>query len=287
MLATLQSMIKDIEARIKAEDPTALDDASKLVEQYPDEPQAWHVFAYANSRRRNYSAAITAITREMALRPARPALHFTRGGYSLMVGDYASAIADFTEGLALGNHLEREPYREVLHFLRAEAFYQLGRKVEALADLEHVEDDCTFWTVQVRSKAELLVLCGESVPPSGADDVPRSSEPLDYGGNLLVENRAALTEFPNDEESALAKNLGDDGLAAVDAALIKHVIDRYLKAARVIWNALEFGGHSPNDKIRIRLYARQLIALAVAGRVVAQGDLHMPRFSEVRLPDHG
>lgn len=161
MADAMQSMIKEIEDRLKSDDPTALEDASKLVEQYPDEPKAWHTLAYANSTRRNYPAAIAAVTQEMQLRPGKPALHFTRGRYLLMAGDYEGSIADFTEGLVRGNHLEREPYREVLYFHRAEAFYQLGRKADARADLDHVEDDCTLWTVQVRSKAELLALCTE------------------------------------------------------------------------------------------------------------------------------
>ncbi len=161
MSNALQTMIKDIDTRVEAKDPTALDDAVKLTEQYPEEWEVWNTLAYANKWKKDYSAAVNAMTCAMDLRPRRPALHFTRGGYSLMAGDYKGAIADFTEGLARGNHLEREPYREVLYFLRAEAFFQLGRKAEARADLEHVEEDCTFWTIQVRSKAELVALCAE------------------------------------------------------------------------------------------------------------------------------
>jgi tetratricopeptide (TPR) repeat protein len=161
MSEQLKHQIKHVEDRIEAKDPLAFEDAVKLTEQYPQEAQVWNTLAYANSWKKDYPAAVAAMTQSINLRPGRPALHFTRGGYSLMAGDYESAIADFTEGLALGNHLEREPYREVLYFLRAEAYYQLGRKAEARADLEHVEDDCTFWTVQVRSKAELVALCAE------------------------------------------------------------------------------------------------------------------------------
>jgi tetratricopeptide (TPR) repeat protein len=157
-IEVLASKIKD---RIKNEDPSALEDAVKFTEQYPDEYKAWWALAFAHQWKNDYAAAISAMTRAMDLRPGRPALHCTRGEYALMAGDYHSAIADFTEGLARGNHLEQEPYREVLYFLRAEAFYQLGRKAEARADLEHVEDDCTYWTVQVRSKADLVALCAE------------------------------------------------------------------------------------------------------------------------------
>ena len=114
MSNALRTMSNDIDARVKAKDPTALDAAVKLTEQYPDEAKAWNTLAYAYESRNDYAGAIAAMTRAMDVRPGRPALHFTRGGYSLMTGDYKGAIADFTEGLALGNHLEREPYREVL-----------------------------------------------------------------------------------------------------------------------------------------------------------------------------
>lgn len=277
--------LRRVKNRIEDKDPNAFDEAVKLTEQYPDEAEAWNTLAYANQWKKDYPAAVAAMTRAIELRPGRPGLYCTRGECSLMAGDYDGAIADFTEGLALGNHLKQEPYREVLHFLRAEAYYQLGRKAEALADLEHVDDDCTFWTVQVRTKAELLVLCGGSLPPSGDGDTPESSPTLDYGGNLLVEDQSALTEFADEDEAALAKDLGEDGLAVVDAALLRYVIARYHKAARVIWDALEFCGHSPKDKTRIRLYARQLIALADAGAIKAAGNLRRPRFSEVCLPD--
>ena len=161
MSDTLKTRIRAIKDRIEANEASAFYDAVKLTEEYPDEPKVWGTLAFANEWKNDYAAAYIAITREMELRPGRPASYFTRGGYSLMAGDYNSAITDFTEGLALGKDLEREPYREVLHFLRAEAYYQLGRKAEAQADLDHVGDDCTFWTVQVRSKAELVALCAE------------------------------------------------------------------------------------------------------------------------------
>ncbi|MBK9264668.1 MAG: hypothetical protein IPM54_33400 [Polyangiaceae bacterium] len=162
MSDTLKSLINKIKVRLGAEDPAAFDDMAALAEQYPDEPDVWRALAYAYEVRDDYTAAIAAITREMDLRPERPALYFTRGGYLLMTADYEGAVADFTKGLVLGDQMEHEPYREVLHFLRAEAFFQLGRKAEARSDLEHVKDDCVFWTIQVRSKAELLALCAES-----------------------------------------------------------------------------------------------------------------------------
>ena len=161
MNISLKSMIKNIEERIRAKDPTAFEDAIRLAEQHPDEPKVWLMLAYANETKNDYSAAIAAMTRVIALAPPRTGWYFTRGRYALGAADYESAIADFTKGLVLCDELKVEHDREVLHFLRAEAFVQLGQKAEARADLKHVEDDCTLWTVQVRSKAELVALCAE------------------------------------------------------------------------------------------------------------------------------
>lgn len=157
----LKSRIRGIKDRIEAKDPHEFEEAVELTRRYPDEAQVWNTLAYANEWKKDYVAAASAMSRAIELRPGRPGLYLARGGHFLMAGDYINAIADFTEGISLGNHLEQEPNREVLYFLRAEAYYQLGRKAEARADLEHVEDDCTFWTVQVRTKAELSALCAE------------------------------------------------------------------------------------------------------------------------------
>ncbi len=161
MNSSLKSMIKNIEERIGEKDPAAFEDAVRLAEQHPDEPKIWLMIAYANGMKNDYSAAIAAMTRAIALAPPRTGWYFTRGRYALGAADYESAIADFTKGLVLCDELKMEHDREVLHFLRAEAFVQLGRKAEARADLAHVEEDCVLWTIQVRSKAELLVLCRE------------------------------------------------------------------------------------------------------------------------------
>jgi tetratricopeptide (TPR) repeat protein len=50
----------------------------------------------------------------------------------------------------------------------------LGRKAEALADLEHVKDDHVAWTTKLRTKAAILADCGVERKPWRA-----MSEPLD------------------------------------------------------------------------------------------------------------
>jgi len=157
----LESLIKRIKVRIRADDPTAIDDAVKLTEQYPDEVETWYTLAYGHARNRNYAAAIATMTRVMQLVPQEPGVYFDRGRHALMAADYELAIADFSAGLVLSEQLNDGYHREGLHFLRAEALFQVGRKAEALADLRHVPDDAVSWTIQIRSKAELAALCAE------------------------------------------------------------------------------------------------------------------------------
>ncbi|MDC3961835.1 tetratricopeptide repeat protein [Polyangium jinanense] len=267
-------MIRNIKYRIRKDDPTGFEDAIRLVEQYPEDPHAWDTVAYAHEARKDYPAAIAAISRAIELNPKDPALFFDRGEYALQTGDHERAVADFGQGLILCDEPRWEYLREVLHFLRAEAFVHLGKKAEALADLSHVRDDYRFWTTELRSKADLLVMCGESVPPpkeQEQEEEPPVTSPV-------------MSETPDEEEAALAKELGEAGLAAVDAALLKQVIYRYQKAARVIVDALDFGRY-PLDDTHVRLFARRLIALAESGAIVARGNLLNPRRSEVGLPE--
>jgi len=272
MSEELDRVITKIKYRIHHKDPTGFEDAVKLSEQYPESAEVWHTLAYAHETEDEYTAAIAAITRAIELSPKEPALFFERGGYALNTGEYERAVADFSQGLVLSDEFNWDYYREALHFMRAEAFVQLGKKAEALADLSHVADDRTYWTTKRRSKADLLALCGEEAPMKGRIQSPEPEEP---GG---------IPEYPDDEEAALAKELGEAGLAAVDAALLKHVIYRYQKASRVIIEALNCDGYSSRDDPRICLYARRLIALAEAGLIEARGNLYRPSRSEVRLP---
>jgi tetratricopeptide (TPR) repeat protein len=269
MSEDVDRVIRNVRYRIRNRDPSGFADAVRLAEQYPEDPHVWDTLAYAHNERGEQAAAIAAMTRAIELNPKEPALFFERGEYALQTGDHERAVADFSQGLVLSDEFNWDYYREALHFLRAETFVYLGQKDEALADLSHVRDDYVYLGAKLRSKAALLVMCGESVPPP-KEEAPLSSEP-------------SMSEFPDEEEAALATELGEAGLAAVDAALLKHVIHRELKAARVIADALDFGSY-PLDDTHVRLFARRLIALAEAGTIEARGDLHNPRRSVVRLP---
>ncbi|HRI68309.1 MAG TPA: hypothetical protein PK156_28965 [Polyangium sp.] len=282
MSNVLESLIRQIRVRIREDDPTVIEDAVKLTEQYPTEAHVWDILAHAYSNEDNVPAAVDAMTRAIELRPGKPALHFERGEYQLRMGNYERAIADFTEGLAVGNDVERKALREVLHFVRAEAFYQLGRKAEALRDLQHVTEDCIFWTVQVRSKAELVALCADAATPDndgryqGITNATEAEEQQTF-------DEWQLPDDPDNDEAKLAHELGPDGLAKADATLIKWVRPRWLKVARVLIDAIEADDFAITNSL-VRVYLRRLIGLVDAGSIEGAGNLRRPRFSEVRLP---
>lgn len=290
----LDVLIRNVERRARAEDPAAMADIIRLTEQYPNEPRVWRTLAYASGRERDYVTAIAAITRAMEILPGDPVTFCNRGEYALMAGDYESAIADFTQGLILCDELNSDYLRQSFHFQRAEAYFQLGRKAEALADLEHVDDDCVSWTVQVRSKADLLALCTDSFTEGGTTPSPvneditdESSIVRESGGNLVVDDSSELPEFPDEAELALVAELGADGLAALDATLLQEASHRWRKAARVIGFAAEDFDSRPDIETCFRVLARRLIALVDAGKLEAQGNLAWPRYSEVRFPPSG
>ena len=92
----------------------------------------------------------------------------------------------------------------------------------------------------------------------------------------------SIPASPSDGERALAAQLGVDGLRSIDATLKSHTQSRWVKAARVVVDALA-SERFPTDNDHFDLHARRLIALVESGALEGQGNLLRPRWSEVRL----
>ncbi len=69
----------------------------------------------------------------------------------------------------------------------------------------------------------------------------------------------------------------------LDAAILSHARERWLKVARVAAETMEERGLGPSDE-SLDIVVARVRALVARGRLVAQGNLTRPRFSEVRLP---
>jgi tetratricopeptide (TPR) repeat protein len=175
MSELLDSLLADIDKRVRAKDPTAVERAARLAETHPDEPKVWFSLAYARARNDDMDGAVTAMNRLVDIAPREPAVFFDRGRYEQRRGNLEAALADFTQGIALCEQLHAEYYLESLYFFRADVLVALGRKAEALADLEHVKDDCVLWTTELRSKFALLTECGQ---PPAIMSLPKSDEVL-------------------------------------------------------------------------------------------------------------
>ena len=102
---------------------------------------------------------------------------------------------------------------------------------------------------------------------------------------LLLDDDDELPPAADEGEIVLASRLGSEGLQAIDATLTKHAQHRWLKVARIVFDALKAGGFSTSDEAHVRLHVRRVRTLVDSGVLDAQGNLHRPRWSEVRLPD--
>lgn len=69
----------------------------------------------------------------------------------------------------------------------------------------------------------------------------------------------------------------------LDAAILSRACERWLKSARIVGQALDECGISPSDD-QVDVAMARIRGLVARDLLVAQGDLNLPRFSEVRLP---
>src|SRR5262245_20722959 len=100
---------------------------------------------------------------------------------------------------------------------------------------------------------------------------------------LLLDDDDQLPDSPTEAETLLAESLGTAGLRAIDESIVNATRTRWLIVARVVVDAIGVAGF-PMEESPIQLHVRRIIALVSAGRLDAQGNVHRPRFSEVRLP---
>ena len=159
MSELLESLIDDIRNRVRAKDPTAVERATRLAEEYPDEPMVWSSLAYARASNKDLDGAVLAMNRMIDLAPPHPVNFLTRGRYELKRGNLEAALADFDRGIELSKQLQDDWCVENIYFFRAEVLVRLGRKAEARADLSHVRDDMLDWLPQRRTKADILADC--------------------------------------------------------------------------------------------------------------------------------
>ena len=130
MTELLDSLVADIRDRVRAKDPTAVERAAQLAEQYPDVPKVWRVLAFAHDINGDMDGAVLAMTRMMDVAPSEPMTFFNRGRYEYKRGNLEAALADFSEGIALSEQRQYAYYLESLYLFRADLLVGLGRKAK-------------------------------------------------------------------------------------------------------------------------------------------------------------
>lgn len=188
----LDSRIDAIDKLVRDRDPSAVERAAKLAEDYPDEPDVWQELAYACSMNKDMDGAIAARTRMMAITPPHPSHFFFRGQDELERGNLQAALADFDKGIALSIELQDAWCLKSLYFLRANVLYTFGRKAEALADLEHVEDDHVEWSTPFVNKFALVSACEGGPRPEVSIDEPLNAVLDDINKRAQADRPRAL-----------------------------------------------------------------------------------------------
>jgi len=268
-----------VQKLLRTNDLSATNEAKKLTEEYPNESDSWRTLAHAYEVEENYPAVFQAYAQAIQCEPGRVIFFVELAQNHLLLANYEQAITDCSHGLGLPEEERSESFRWELYLLRAEALFQLGRKAEALADLTHVPDKFSYWTIEKRSREALLALCADAVTPE--NDGRYIEAP---GDPEIADEKWQLPEEPSEEETALAAKLGPEGLAKADASLLNWIPKGSRKVARVLMDAIEADDLHPNDAA-VEVYLRRLIGLADKGLIEVFGNIRRPRYSEVQLPE--
>jgi len=170
---TLENLIARAKERARnGDNEGAMSLANELVEEYPNQMNVWSFRGYLHRCNNQYIEAVADLTRAIDINAKELKgaatdlagliaidLYFNRGADNFALGDARLAVEDFSSGLDLSDRYHSDDYRETLHFWRAEALLRLGKKSEAMSDLDHVGDNFQFWTYKLRTKADLLADC--------------------------------------------------------------------------------------------------------------------------------
>ncbi len=105
---------------------------------------------------------------------------------------------------------------------------------------------------------------------------------MSHAGRMLIYDADPLPDLPSPAEAALAERLGPEGIRAIDEAILHASAERFLKVARIVLDSLKAVGSSYADEPSVHLHVRRVIALTNADLLDGQGNLHEPRWGEVR-----
>jgi tetratricopeptide (TPR) repeat protein len=156
----IHSELKEIEKLARMERyHEALRRADALAVSNPDEPEVWATRGYVVGREGELSAAISDLSKCVALRGDEAKDFFARGRYLFKAGRYEEAVSDFTRVLELCDKYNSDYDRQAAYFFRADAYVRLGEYDKARADCHRVTDKGQLWTDKLRTIDEILAEC--------------------------------------------------------------------------------------------------------------------------------
>lgn len=124
------------------------------------EHKVWAVRAHANAQQGDFQAAHSDWSRAISLHGDEPHYLYMRGIELFKVARYREAVEDFTRVIDLCSRYRSSYYLEPAYFFRADAFARLKEFERARSDCEQIASEVRIWTDQLRTKADILALCG-------------------------------------------------------------------------------------------------------------------------------
>ena len=135
----------------------ALSILNGLIEKYPDHSYCYFKRSFIFHHKKDWHQAFADLNKAISLNPDEPAYFFFKGFWKINCGHYDEGVDALTHAIINEEKIGSEYYKSTLYLMRAFANMQLGKKAEALLDLENSHDDeATHLNGKIRTKASLL-----------------------------------------------------------------------------------------------------------------------------------
>jgi tetratricopeptide (TPR) repeat protein len=133
-------------ATVKKDYAKALEICNSVIKEYPSLVDGLRKRAAIYAHMGDLERAIADMTGVINLELEVPSNYFFRGWWHLDNGCPALSVDDLTRAIALGEEHNLHYHDQSAYFFRSAALLQLRRYAEALADIQHVDDDFLIFT---------------------------------------------------------------------------------------------------------------------------------------------
>lgn len=134
----------------------ALTAAHQIIAQFPHDVEALLFRAHVYALRDEWELAVVDTSEAIRLYPDEICLYYNRARYLFAQYQHHAALNDLNKALELSATQSESYYLSELYGWRAEILLKLGRRAEARADIEKLDDDYRTWTDRLRTKQDML-----------------------------------------------------------------------------------------------------------------------------------